>query len=112
MYECHPSSYHCPPRRSGWSRTYALIAISKGLNTLALTRSGPKSVKSFLGLSPKKALPQGIHEQNRKECKRGRSRARQAGQSGPATCLPHTPLREGGQFLPRINDGGLLARFL
>src|SRR5437588_10069770 len=106
MFGCHPSLNHYLSRRNRWSWTYACIAITKGINTLALTRSGPKSVKSFLGLSPKKALPQGIHEQNRKECKRGRSRARQAGQSGPATCLPHTPLREGGQFLPRINDGG------
>jgi pimeloyl-ACP methyl ester carboxylesterase len=36
--ECHPSSNHCPPRRSGWRYAYACIAIAKGFITRASTR--------------------------------------------------------------------------
>jgi hypothetical protein len=39
MLEYHPSSNHCPPRRSGRSRTYACIAIGKGHLTPAFDRA-------------------------------------------------------------------------
>ena len=111
MFGCHPSLNHYLSRRNRWSWTYACIAITKGINTLALTRSGPKSVKSFLGLSPKKALPQGIHEQNRKECKRGRSRARQAGRAYPPLVFPTPHCGKAGNSSPASMTGVSLHRF-
>src|SRR5437588_10444922 len=91
MFGCHPSLNHYLSRRNRWSWTYACIAITKGLNTLALTRSGPKSVKSFLGLSPKKALPaSGFMSRTERRTREGAC-AQDKLANEPVTCLPHTP---------------------
>ena len=86
MFGCHPSLNHCPPRRSGRSRTYACIAISKGINTLARDQEWTEIGQQVGTLLLKSVLPQGIAAERRaREC----YRTSPAG-TAAATGLPQT----------------------
>ena len=107
-YECHPSSYHCLPRRSRRPRAYAGYAISKGFITRASTR-WTAIRQQFSDLSAKKALPQGKTKQNRKaECVES---VPASGHQAPGRCrqvLATPPAWMGASSRP-VNGTGLRA---
>ena len=111
-YGCEPA---CSSKTDGLNRCtrvksvligkYRLITLSR--HTLP---GKPERVEPF---PPKTASRKGYQQKGEQESAHATSTSwlyRDDSGHLPATCLLHAPLREGKQFLPRMNAGGLLAQ--